>query len=135
MNFKLKVWRQKDRHSRGKLVDYDAPDIPAQASLLEMLDIVNERLVLGGHNPIAFNSDSKARCRSFDGSGGLHRLRRVRRRVSKCIGDVVYRGKSFSPRPSATRRAGTNQTCGRYGARDGCRRFWQLYQYLRMRSG
>src|SRR5437870_4594987 len=59
MNFKLKVWRQKDRHSRGKLADYDAPDIPAQASLLEMLDIVNERLVLGGHNPIAFDSDCR----------------------------------------------------------------------------
>src|SRR5207249_1900812 len=59
MNFKLKVWRQKDRHSRGKLVDYDAPDIPAQASLLEMLDIVNERLVLGGHDPIAFDSDCR----------------------------------------------------------------------------
>src|SRR5437879_5879283 len=59
MNFKLKVWRQKDRQSRGKLVDYDAPDIPAQASLLEMLDIVNERLVLGGHNPIAFDSDCR----------------------------------------------------------------------------
>src|SRR3989449_8432570 len=59
MNFKLKVWRQKDRHSRGKLVDYDAPDIPAQASLLEMLDIVNERLVLGDHDPIAFDSDCR----------------------------------------------------------------------------
>ncbi len=59
MNFKLKVWRQKDRHSRGKLVDYDVPDIPAQASLLEMLDIVNERLVLGGHDPIAFDSDCR----------------------------------------------------------------------------
>src|SRR5437867_340429 len=59
MNFKLKVWRQKDGHSRGNLVDYDAPDIPAQASLLEMLDIVNERLVLGGHDPIAFDSDCR----------------------------------------------------------------------------
>src|SRR2546421_152258 len=59
MNFKLKVWRQKDRQSTGALVDYDAPDIPAQASLLEMLDIVNERLVLGGHNPIAFDSDCR----------------------------------------------------------------------------
>src|SRR5881396_3665000 len=59
MNFKLKVWRQKDRHSRGKLVDYDAPDIPAQASLLEMLDIVNERLLLSGHDPIAFDSDCR----------------------------------------------------------------------------
>src|SRR5438874_9624308 len=27
------------------IFNYDAPDIPAQASLLEMLDIVNERLL------------------------------------------------------------------------------------------
>ena len=59
MNFKLKVWRQKDRRSPGKLIDYDAPDIPAQASLLEMLDIVNERLLLRGEEPIAFDSDCR----------------------------------------------------------------------------
>jgi len=59
MNFKLKVWRQKDRQSPGTLVDLDAPDIPPQASLLEMLDIVNERLVLRGEEPIAFDSDCR----------------------------------------------------------------------------
>jgi succinate dehydrogenase / fumarate reductase iron-sulfur subunit len=59
MNFKLKVWRQKDRQSRGKLVAYDAPDIPSDASLLEMLDIVNERLLICGEEPIAFDSDCR----------------------------------------------------------------------------
>jgi succinate dehydrogenase / fumarate reductase iron-sulfur subunit len=59
MNFKLKIWRQKDRQSSGQLVDYDAPDIPPQASLLEMLDIVNERMVLAGEEPIAFDSDCR----------------------------------------------------------------------------
>src|SRR5258708_5512096 len=59
MNFKLKIWRQKDRRSRGKLVNYDAPDIPPQASLLEMLDIVNERSLLRGEEPIAFDSDCR----------------------------------------------------------------------------
>jgi len=59
MNFRLRVWRQKDRQSPGTLVDYDAPDIPSQASLLEMLDIVNERLVLDGNEPIAFDSDCR----------------------------------------------------------------------------
>jgi len=59
MNFRLRVWRQPNAKADGKLVDYDAPDIPAQASLLEMLDIVNERLVLGGHDPIAFDSDCR----------------------------------------------------------------------------
>src|SRR5256885_335418 len=59
MNFKLRIWRQRDAKSRGKLVKYDAPDIPAQASLLEMLDIVNERLLLRGEEPIAFDSDCR----------------------------------------------------------------------------
>src|SRR5712691_5148761 len=59
MNFKLKVWRQRNAKSRVKLVDYDAPDIPAEASLLEMLDIVNERLLLRGAEPIAFDSDCR----------------------------------------------------------------------------
>ena len=59
MNFKLKIWRQRDAQSSGKLAEYDAPDIPAAASFLEMLDIVNERLVLAGKHPIAFDSDCR----------------------------------------------------------------------------
>src|SRR6476659_1400047 len=59
MNFKLKVWRQANAKAPGKLIDYDAPDIPPQASLLEMLDIVNERLLLRGEEPIAFDSDCR----------------------------------------------------------------------------
>jgi succinate dehydrogenase / fumarate reductase iron-sulfur subunit len=59
MNFRLRIWRQPNAKADGKLVDYDAPDIPAQASLLEMLDIVNERLVLAGKDPIAFDSDCR----------------------------------------------------------------------------
>src|ERR1700726_4895140 len=59
MNFKLRVWRQKDRQSKGKLVDYKATDISPNASLLEMLDIVNERLLLGGEEPVAFDSDCR----------------------------------------------------------------------------
>jgi succinate dehydrogenase / fumarate reductase iron-sulfur subunit len=59
MNFKLKVWRQENAKANGKLVNYEAPDIPAEASLLEMLDIVNERLLLRGEEPIAFDSDCR----------------------------------------------------------------------------
>jgi len=59
MNFHLKVWRQSNAKAEGKLVDYDAPSIPPQASVLEMLDIVNERLVLEGEEPIAFDSDCR----------------------------------------------------------------------------
>ncbi len=42
MNFHLKIWRQRDAKSPGELQDYEAPNIPASASFLEMLDIVNE---------------------------------------------------------------------------------------------
>jgi succinate dehydrogenase / fumarate reductase iron-sulfur subunit len=59
MNFKLKVWRQKDGASAGSFQDYDAKDIPSEASFLEMLDIVNETLVDSGVDPIAFDSDCR----------------------------------------------------------------------------
>jgi succinate dehydrogenase / fumarate reductase iron-sulfur subunit len=59
MKFRLRVWRQPTAKAKGKLVEYNAPDIPPQASLLEMLDIVNERLLLRGEEPIAFDSDCR----------------------------------------------------------------------------
>src|SRR6201997_2542598 len=59
MNFKLKVWRQKNGTSPGSFKDYDAKDIPAEASFLEMLDIVNESLNENGEDPIAFDSDCR----------------------------------------------------------------------------
>ena len=59
MNFRLRIWRQKNANSSGKLVNYEANDIPAEASFLEMLDIVNERLLLRGEEPIAFDSDCR----------------------------------------------------------------------------
>src|SRR3954453_4564612 len=59
MNFKLKVWRQKDSMSEGKLVTYDARDISPNTSFLEMLDIVNEELTARGEDPVAFDSDCR----------------------------------------------------------------------------
>jgi hypothetical protein len=59
MNFKLKVWRRKDGASPGSFKDYDAKNIPSEASFLEMLDIVNETLLDGGEDPIAFDSDCR----------------------------------------------------------------------------
>jgi succinate dehydrogenase / fumarate reductase iron-sulfur subunit len=59
MNFRLRIWRQQNAKTKGQLVDYDAPDIPAEASFLEMLDIMNERLLLCGEEPIAFDSDCR----------------------------------------------------------------------------
>src|SRR6266571_1719469 len=59
MKFKLKIWRQKDRQSRGKLIDYEANEISPNTSFLELLDIVNENLVARGEEPIAFDSDCR----------------------------------------------------------------------------
>ena len=59
LNFKLKVWRQKNRDTPGEFVDYEATDISPNASFLEMLDVVNEQLVLRGEEPIAFDSDCR----------------------------------------------------------------------------
>jgi succinate dehydrogenase / fumarate reductase iron-sulfur subunit len=59
MNLKLKVWRQKDAKSPGKMVEYEAKNIPPDASFLEMLDLVNEDLLAKGEEPIAFDHDCR----------------------------------------------------------------------------
>ena len=46
-------------HHPGLFKDYDAKDIPSEASFLEILDIVNEILVERGEDPIAFDSDCR----------------------------------------------------------------------------
>ncbi len=59
MNFKLKIWRQTNAQTPGKLVDYDVRDISPHTSFLEMLDILNEQLLGRGEEPIAFDSDCR----------------------------------------------------------------------------
>src|SRR5437588_4505085 len=59
MNLKLRVWRQKDGRDPGRLVEYDAPEVNPEMSFLEMLDVVNERLIAQGEEPIAFDSDCR----------------------------------------------------------------------------
>ncbi len=55
----LHVWRQKNRKAAGKFVTYDAPEISPDMSFLEMLDVVNERLIGKGEDPIAFDHDCR----------------------------------------------------------------------------
>jgi succinate dehydrogenase / fumarate reductase iron-sulfur subunit len=59
MNLTLRVWRQKNSQSTGKLVDYAAKNISPDMSFLEMLDVVNEELVKSGQEPIEFDSDCR----------------------------------------------------------------------------
>ncbi|GHC50848.1 succinate dehydrogenase/fumarate reductase iron-sulfur subunit [Roseibacillus persicicus] len=59
MNLTLKVWRQAGPDAQGHIETYPANDIPASASFLEMLDIVNEGLIAKGEEPIHFDHDCR----------------------------------------------------------------------------
>ena len=59
MNLHLKVWRQKNKESKGSFVNYEAKDISTDTSFLEMLDVVNEELIKKGEEPIAFDHDCR----------------------------------------------------------------------------
>src|SRR5258708_40308315 len=59
MNFSLKIWRQPNAKTPGKLADYEARDISPHTSFLEMRDILNEKLLERDEEPIAFDSDCR----------------------------------------------------------------------------
>ena len=59
MDLKLKIWRQASADASGKFVQYPIKDISDSASFLEMLDILNERLVEKGEDPVAFDHDCR----------------------------------------------------------------------------
>ena len=59
MNLTLHVWRQASANDKGKMERYEARDISPDMSFLEMLDVVNERLVESGQAPIAFDHDCR----------------------------------------------------------------------------
>jgi len=59
MNLTLKVWRQKNRKSKGKIVTYQIKDISGDMSFLEMMDVLNSNLIKRGESPVAFDHDCR----------------------------------------------------------------------------
>lgn len=59
MTIALKVWRQAGPGAPGSLVDYQATEVSPEMSFLEMLDVVNERIIEQGDVPIAFDHDCR----------------------------------------------------------------------------
>lgn len=59
MDLTLRVWRQKDGSSTGRLETYQVSGIIPDMSFLEMLDVTNERLIEEGKEPIAFDHDCR----------------------------------------------------------------------------
>jgi succinate dehydrogenase / fumarate reductase, iron-sulfur subunit len=59
LNLTLKVWRQPGPSTTGELKTYDVPGISEDMSFLEMLDVLNERLLELGEEPVAFEHDCR----------------------------------------------------------------------------
>jgi len=59
MNLTLHIWRQPGPRAPGRMVRYEASDISPDMSFLELLDVVNERLMETGDVPIAFDHDCR----------------------------------------------------------------------------
>src|SRR5437763_5588498 len=59
MRLTLKVWRQKNAEDPGKFVTYEHPDVSEHMSFLEMLDVLNQRLIESGDDPVAFDHDCR----------------------------------------------------------------------------
>jgi succinate dehydrogenase / fumarate reductase iron-sulfur subunit len=59
MKITLKVWRQKDKDSKGAFKTYQLNDISTDMSFLEMFDVLNQQLILKGEDPVAFDHDCR----------------------------------------------------------------------------
>ena len=59
MNFTLKIWRQSNAAAKGEMVSYDISGISPDSSFFEMLDSLNQRLIMTGGDPVAFDHDCR----------------------------------------------------------------------------
>lgn len=59
MKLILHVWRQASPGTDGRFERYDIADVSEHMSFLELLDVVNERLIRDGADPIAFDHDCR----------------------------------------------------------------------------
>ncbi|MFZ9273437.1 MAG: 2Fe-2S iron-sulfur cluster-binding protein, partial [Ilumatobacteraceae bacterium] len=58
-NLKLKVWRQAGPETDGHFESYTVDKVSDEASFLEMLDQLNERLISEGKEAIVFDHDCR----------------------------------------------------------------------------
>ena len=59
LNLTLKVWRQKNKNDKGKFETHELKDLDTHMSFLEMLDVLNEKLIANNIEPIAFDHDCR----------------------------------------------------------------------------
>ncbi|MEY4593969.1 MAG: hypothetical protein RIQ47_379 [Bacteroidota bacterium] len=59
INLKLKIWRQRNSKDSGHFEMYDMPGVSTHMSFLEMMDVLNDRLIRDGKDPVAFDHDCR----------------------------------------------------------------------------
>jgi succinate dehydrogenase / fumarate reductase iron-sulfur subunit len=59
MKLTLQIWRQKNAKAEGKIVEYPIDGIEEDMSFLEMLDVLNEKLINKGDEPVSFDHDCR----------------------------------------------------------------------------
>ena len=59
MKLFLKIWRQKNPESEGKIINYEIDGITEDMSFLEMMDVLNEKIMHDGGDPVAFDHDCR----------------------------------------------------------------------------
>ncbi|MBU6262999.1 MAG: succinate dehydrogenase/fumarate reductase iron-sulfur subunit [Bacteroidetes bacterium] len=59
MNLNLKVWRQKNKNTKGAFKMYRVENISSEMSFLEMFDVLNEQLIKDGDDPVTFDHDCR----------------------------------------------------------------------------
>ncbi len=59
LNLTLKIWRQKNKETRGSFETYPISGISTDMSFLEMVDVLNEKLITDGKEPVAFDHDCR----------------------------------------------------------------------------
>jgi succinate dehydrogenase / fumarate reductase iron-sulfur subunit len=59
MKLTLQIWRQKNAQDKGKIVEYPIDGIEGDMSFLEMLDVLNEKLINKGDEPVSFDHDCR----------------------------------------------------------------------------
>ena len=59
MKLFLKIWRQKNPESEGKIINYEIDGITEDMSFLEMMDVLNEKIMNEGGDPVAFDHDCR----------------------------------------------------------------------------
>ncbi len=59
INVTLKVWRQKNKSEKGTFETHEMKGVSTDMSFLEMFDVLNERLINEGKDPVAFDHDCR----------------------------------------------------------------------------